>query len=342
MLFYIIILFLVLISTKSFDIKKVSNGFGYCLASFILILVAILRFDVGWDYQSYYTILDEEIKAGYIRFEPLSLLISFIAMYFNMPSIFFILSGLIMYVTAFYAFKRFSVSPSISLIVYVGLFYLISLSIIRQALAISVCIYAYRYVISHNFKKYFICIIVATLFHYSAIISLIVYPIFHRFKIKTVILYIILAVFTRTIILYLLEYFNVFSAYLEKIDDIEGGKFTRVFYLLILISFFLLVKRKTYNEYERKHISIILVGLACPFLFGAMGERVGYYFLIYYCYLIPLLVHKKTIEKRIIYVMIFSLYFISTIYITSNIEEQKSAYTPYRTIFTADKYSFKY
>ena len=215
-------MFLLLTFTKSLDIKSNSNGFGYILASCILLIIAVIRFDVGWDYRSYYTILDEKILAGYIRFEPLCLLLSLIAMHFEMPELFFILSSIIIYTTTFIAFKKFSVSPSLSLIVYLGLFYLISLSIIRQALAISICLYAYKYVISRNFRKFILCIIIATLFHYSAIISLIIYPIFHKYKIKTVIIFLIIAIFSRNIFFFILGYFNLFTAYLDKLNDIEG------------------------------------------------------------------------------------------------------------------------
>lgn len=341
MLFYCVLLFFVLLFTNFLG-RKNNNGWGYKIAASLLAIVAIVRFDVGWDYPNYYNIIDNVLVAGLSQWEPLSLGLALLAIYTNNTFLFFILSGCIIYPLAFYAFKKNSVMPSLSLIIYVGLFYLISCSIIRQAIAVSICLYAYKYIKAKSFFRYFLLVVLATLFHYSAFISLVIYPIYHHGKFKLVLALSIVMVFLRTFLFMILESYGLYADYLSRLNDISGGAITRLFYILLFLSFFIIIKYRKYTTEEKRFLSIILVGLFCPFLFGSgMGERIGYYFIIYYCYLIPILLEGKKRYKRGIYVSIFSLYFLLMIFYTSHIPGQKAAYTPYRTIFNITHVQFR-
>lgn len=341
MFFYIVLIICVLLFTKLLS-KHEDNKGGYIVASLILTIVACIRFDVGWDYPNYYNALDEVFLPTLMRFEPLSLVICLPSLLTGNPFLFFIISGIIIYPLTFYAFKQNSASPAISLIVYVGLFYLISCSIVRQAIAVSICLYAYKYLVQKSFYKYLFFIAIATLFHYSAAVTLVIYPIYHWFKFGFVLIGLVVLVLIRNVFLGLLESYGLYADYLSRLNDMEGGALTRYFYVMIFLSFFLVIKRKGYTMEEKRMFSIISIGLFAPYLLGsAMGERIGYYFIIYYCYLIPLLLRGKKAYKKGIYALIFSFYFLVMIYFTSNIGGQKSAYTPYRTIFGVTNVEFK-
>ena len=341
MLFYIILIITVVLLTGVF-FKKEDNKKGYFLASLILTFVAAFRFDVGWDYQTYYEAIDELFLPTLLRFEPLSLVIALPAILTGNPFLFFILSSFIIYPLAFWSFKKISPYPSLSLIIYLGLFYLISCSIVRQAIAVSICLFAFRYVLSRSFFKYVLCISLAILFHYSAAVTLVIYPVYHWFKFKHIFIGLILCLLLRNILLGLLESYGLYADYLSRLNDMEGGALTRYFYLLIFLSFFFIIKFGGYTIEERKMFSIIAIGLFAPYLLGAaMGERIGYYFIIYYCYLIPKLLQGKKVYKRGLYAMVFSMYFLVMVYFTASIPGQKSAYTPYRTIFNISRIDFK-
>lgn len=340
MLFYLTLIICVL--AFSGVLLRKGSRHGYVFVSLLLTVIACIRFDVGWDYQTYYRAVDEIFLPTLTHFEPLSLLLCMPSLMTGNPFLFFIISGLIIYPLAFYAFKKNSVFPALSLVIYVGLFYLISCSIVRQAIAVSICLYAYRYVVRRSFSKYLLCIAIAVLFHYSSAVALIIYPVYHWFKIWHVVLGLIAAVILRNVLFAVLAAYGLYDDYLSNLNDIEGGAMTRYFYMLIFISFFFIIKYKGYTTEEKKMFSIIFIGLFSPYLLGsAMGERIGYYFLIYYCYLIPLLLQGKKVYKRGIYAVIFSAYFLAMIFITSNIAGQKSAYTPYQTIFTISNVEFK-
>ena len=341
MLFYIFIIASVLLLTGLLFGRE-NNGKGFFYASLLLTFIASVRFDVGWDYQTYYHAVDEFFLPTLSRFEPLCLSIALLSVWAGNPYIFFIITSCIIYPLAFYSFKHYSISPVISLIVYVGLFYLSSYSIVRQAIAISICLYAYKYIQRRIFAKYVFCILIASLFHYSAIIALVIYPIYYRIKFKFVIIGLLIVLIFKNALLGILSNYGIYSNYIAQLNDFKGGGMTRYFYMIIFISFFLIIKRRGYSIEEQRLLSIVSVGLFTPYLLGStMGERVGFYFLIYYCYLIPLLLQNKQAYKKSIYALIFSGYFITMIYFTANIAGQKSPFTPYKTIFGISKVEFK-
>ena len=340
MLFYFSLILILLFLTGLISAKE-NDGRGLSWAFILLIIIGCIRFDVGSDYSVYYRIIDETIIGGLIEMEPFSLFIASIAIKLDTPSLFFVITSLIAYTLSFLAIRKNSVSPAVSLIVYVGIFYLISLSIVRQAVAMGFCLYAYKFIKEKSFFKYLICIVVATLFHYSALICLVIYPIYHILKFWHVCLVLICLFAFRGVMFSVMMNYGIYGDYLSKLNDLSGGSLTRIFYILLFLSFPILIKKKFTTE-EKKLLSIILVGIASPFLFGAaMGARIGYYFLIYYCYAIPLLLQRRMLYKRYIYVLLMCGYFLAMVLYTSNIPGQKSVYVPYQTIFNSNR-DFRY
>lgn len=339
MIFYTLLLCSILVLLF---VNKRNRRIGYILSSILLLFVAAFRFDVGWDYPSYFTTIDERIIAGLVHYEPFSLGIALMAIWCDETFLFFIVSSLIIYSLAFYALYKNSIDPPLSLIIYLGLFFLISLSIVRQAVAVSIVLCAYRYVLKKDVYKFSLLVIIATLFHYTAFISILIYWIYHHLSLWRIVIISFVVLVFKNVVISILASYGLYTEYLYRLNELGGGGLTKFFYLLLCFSFFLIIKRKGYSSLEKKHLSIIFVGLICPYVFGAsMGERIGYYFLIYFCYIIPLLLRGKRKIKKVIYVMVFSLYFLLTVFYTSNIPGQKSAYTPYRTIFNTSEIGFR-
>jgi hypothetical protein len=345
MLFYF--LFIFLISTLFFadKIKKGSqySGFFHFIVVIIILTVAIIRFDVGWDYAGYYSSIQNPSHYNNTRYEPLSRLFVNIALYFDSPPLLFVLYGIPTYLLVYLSFRKYSANIGLSMIIYIGLFYLISFSVIRQALAMAICFFSYKYLQRKLFLKYSLCILLATLFHYSAIISLFIYYIYHyNSKLKSVFLLICFTLLSRELLFYIIEKYTIFGGYIDILFVLQGGSLTRIFYILLFISLPLLTKYKNYSEEEKSLLSVIFYGLAIPFILGsAMGERLIGYFILYFCFIIPSLLYSLKFIKTVIYYMIFNVYFLLTIYISSNIPGQKSPYTPYQTIFNNEQRIFK-
>ena len=338
MIFYLILLTIVLFCCIN------NSKVGYCFAAMLLTVLAAIRYDVGVDYSQYHYIIDSFIEVQKVpMWEPLT---SYV---FILPSIllknvnlFFALTSLFIYSLAFYSFRKFSVLPSLSLIIYLSIFYLISCSIVRQAIALSICLYAYKYILTKSFKKYVFSVLIATLFHYSAFITIFIYFIYHKGSIMRTLVILLSILFLKNLIIVGLSNLGWYTSYLDKLDDIASGRFTFLFYVLIFFSPFYIIKFKHYTKQEKGLLSIVLSGLFCQIIFGTgIGERLAYYFLIYLCYAIPLLLKNKIYFKKYLYICIFSIYFVLTIYITSNIKGVSAAYVPYRTIFNSENIEFR-
>lgn len=67
---------------------------------------------------------------------------------------------------------------TLSLNIYVSLFYLLPFNILRQWMACALCLGAFVYIKQHKLKKYLLIVMIASLFHLSALIFLGLYPLF--------------------------------------------------------------------------------------------------------------------------------------------------------------------
>lgn len=54
-----------------------------------------------------------------------------------------------------------------------------SLNLMRQSIAISIIFWAFKYVERKSLKKYIICVLIASMFHFTALIGIIIYPLYY-------------------------------------------------------------------------------------------------------------------------------------------------------------------
>jgi len=143
--------------------KKEIKLFGVISAGLLIILILVLRDNVGFDYHSYRAIYYNDRPTP----EPIYRLVHMMTVSFNDHIVYFSFFALIATLPVIYvSLKRQSVWV---LIIYITLppFYIESFSVIRQACALGFCIYAYHlYDLKHKF--WFVPIIIAIGFHYSA------------------------------------------------------------------------------------------------------------------------------------------------------------------------------
>jgi len=337
MIFWTLFIIIVTILFATHGKKIYRNGNIFAKIGFILIVViSIFRFDVGYDYHSYYkTLIPQLHTISLERMEPLNHLIYYITDYIGWPPLLFIIYGLITYSLVFYALKNYSDNYFIAVITYMAFFYLASLDTIRQALAIAIIIYAYKYLINNNLMYYIFCVIIAYLFHKSAIIC-IIYPLIYRyFNFKIFIISIItIFIIYQSVSIILTKYLG-FESYLEIGDTFKGGALTRYVFLILNILLLWLTRNK-HDVIIRKILYITTIGSLLPFLVGAhLGSRMSWFFLSYICFVIPHVVNKFKMPIRLLSSIILCLYFIIFIYVSTS-NTTKTPLTPYRTIFTID------
>ena len=343
MFFYIVLSFLLFLCL--FYHNKTLRLYNFkidlvCIGFLLISIISLLRFDVGWDYVNYYKAVSDNYVGLIERFEPLSQVFFDISVYFPSPPLVFWLFGVPTYFFVYKTIVKYSISPRFSVLLYFCFFYLESLGFIRQALAVSISFWAIRFVFEKKFWRFLICIIVATLFHFSAILILFAYPIYRRrIKLWHLFWIIPLLFFVKKIVLSLLFSIEIYASYLEKLDTMEGGSLIRLFYIM-LISAVLLLKNKNLSDKEHFFVFTIILASTFPFLLGShLGVRLSSYFFIYFIILIPNVITQ--VKKRTFFAMVAFLFFLLTLFLTTR-DPIKSQYVPYQFIFeVSDKPVFR-
>lgn len=72
------------------------------------------------------------------------------------------------------SFEKY-LNPTFSLFIYYLFLFNTSLNLMRQSIAVAIIFYAFRYIVSHQFMKYLGFVLLASLFHVSALIFVVLY-----------------------------------------------------------------------------------------------------------------------------------------------------------------------
>ncbi len=189
MIYYVVAVLLSMIcASYAANVKKVKSLQGtyrilWVLAFLPMTFVSVFRYEVGTDWPIY----DEyfhKIAAGVDKFsEPGFNLLNRVVHLFTEDSwLLFAVCAVIMGIFMFKAFLDQSVNPGFSILVYVlAGDYFNSQNQIRQAIAMSIFLYAFKYVKVRDWKRYFFWILVASFMHFSAILY---FPIYFLYGLK--------------------------------------------------------------------------------------------------------------------------------------------------------------
>lgn len=340
MLFWFIFILVVFFCLGEFNLngrwnRPLMQGLGIS----IIMLVAALRFDVGYDYMSYY----QGILSYDLDFEPLSLLLFLIGTdsITSYPPLSFMIIAVLIYSFMFSTLRKYSVNFFIASMVYICIFYLPSLNTIRQSLAVAISFWGIRYVYQKKPFQYMIVCIFAALFHSSALVSIIIYPLYRFVSpqylpiiIIMIILCFQLALETFVDIGY---YARVSNKLLELSEDQAnegGGSYSRFAMVIVILTMYILAwfKRKNKNI-DYRLLSISAIGCVFPFIIGShMGSRVSEYFLINLCLVIPEVLCAYKVHFRMISVIVFMCYFILLIAVGRG--QKRAPFFPYQTVFS--------
>ena len=157
--------------------------FNIAIIQIILILgfrnLDLVGRDWGY-YKNYYNLqLDWNLSQilNYERYElGFKLLTKMITLIFNNTQFYAFIIATISIIPIAYIIYKYSKIPLLSVILYVAIdFYAFIFSGLRQGIAIALTFYSYRYIVENKTLKYLCCILLATLFHTSAIVFLPVY-----------------------------------------------------------------------------------------------------------------------------------------------------------------------
>lgn len=188
-MFYLII-FVILLVMSVLEISKVDKGSHRILIQLswlILVVVAGTRYETGADWVGYIKYLDQVAPLGkFITTGQTGGDVGFEFGYFLFCALLKQLGlgfqWLIFFVTLFNvslitkALKNYTHYVVWGLFVYYSLLYItVEFSLIRQAIAASICFYSYKFIEERKLGKFLLLVIIASSFHRSAIIMLPLY-----------------------------------------------------------------------------------------------------------------------------------------------------------------------
>ncbi|APX64132.1 EpsG family protein [Acinetobacter schindleri] len=340
--------------------KKIIITF-FCLC---FIFLGGIKWNTGTDWNSYYygflnaISYDHAVNSPYSfewGYAILNLLIN------NLTGSFTVLLFLFTFLTVFFKYIVLINSKFISYSLF-GLFcyYCYAIGDIvawRQAFAISIVLFSIIFIIKRKIFPFLLCIFIATLFHRTAIVCLILYYIYSiNLSKKSMLIIFFTSILTGLILfnlkvsslnLPLLGNLDALSAYQDKLDaynqigQVSYGKVDSnlsniLGYLrkaLFVVPMIILVKRDNFLIYRLMNFTII--GSAIYFILGAIAtdfKRFGGYFDIFDILLIPAILYGiKNTKIRYLMILIYAIFMLLRLY--TSLFNFWDVYDPFITIF---------
>lgn len=153
----------------------------YFLSYAVIVIIAGIRKDVGIDYYGYQKLFENfniySPLYSLYNFEPFFIIIvSSLTMFSNSAIYFFFIYAFFTWFFFFISFKyNVKILPFTLLFLILSGFYFWTFNGVRQAVAITIFAFSINFIISKDFLKYVITIIIGLLFHYSIIILIPLY-----------------------------------------------------------------------------------------------------------------------------------------------------------------------
>lgn len=328
------------------------------------ILLGGLKWNTGTDWNPYYynflnSVTYDKAVNSPISFEWGFSILNFIMNYLTGSFTAFLL--LFTFLTVYFKYRVLVSSEFISYGLF-GLFcfYCYSIGDIvswRQALAISLVLFSVFFIIHRRLFSFVLCILIASLFHRSAIICLIMYYVYYLNLSKLNMLAIFLSGITLGVLIFNIKFssFNIpflsdlyfFSVYQEKLDayneigqvsygQVDSNISNLLGYIrksLFVLPMILLVKKEDKIAYHLMNISIF--GSIIYFVLGAVAtdyKRLGGYFDIFDILLIPAILYGINSQKiRYILMFFYALFMLLRLY--TSLFNFWDVYDPFITIF---------
>lgn len=298
------------------------------IAILIPLLIAGIRKNVGTDYNGYvnafyYPMKDRSIFMSFTK-EYGFLILAKIATVFNNYKVMFFLSELIIVSMLKKIIEQSYVKEKyLMYLLYLYIFYLESLNIGRQHIALVFYLYSIKYIFERKIINYTIVLILASLFHHSV---LIVYPLYfiynfliigEKYKRIRKIFLIVILIFTLIFVFYYIEIitfviqiFPRYKRYLMYVTEWKnkGSKNLIIWMKLIFTLWILALKKQLIKNNDKNKFFIygILVDLVLTTIgfYQIYLKRLTLYFFINYIYLFPQLVNVVKNKRLVEFIII--------------------------------------
>jgi len=333
--------------------EKRNNRGGIYLAYVIIFAASALRFDIGFDYENYYYIFSSLAnKFNYngafdwidlITIEPFAFIFGYLFQWSANAYLYVIATySLITIILLFKIFDHYNIH-TIGIFLYLASWIMFqSWDWVRQALALSFFLYSIQYIESKSFLKFSVCIFLATMSHYSALVLILAYPlsklhIQRQFAIGIAVIALLLSLAgvldqLKSLMFSLIPYYA--ELYANTDYETAGGNHssTTLFLTAILYLIYIAVIDKKYNYLQIPFLTGYII-----FLISADNlnlDRIAWYFTSLQLIIVPLSLREALpgTQKRIVLLSAFGLLFL--IYNVIDIGATIRGCTPYETIFS--------
>ncbi len=246
----------------------------------------------------------------------------------NDPRLYLVVHAIIVCVLFALFIKNNSEDVYLSTIIFIGMFFVPAMNLMRQWLAMAIGVTSFTYYQRNDNKKAIIFLILSVLCHTTAIV-LIIIPLVERIKKKQYIIYPVIAL-SVIMIVFRVRLFSVAARFVSRYDSYLTSRYfmneglfnikNLIFLIIIIgIAYILLFRKEKIaneKEYNDLYTYEILMILALAFsLCGttyAMFHRVVYYFSVFLVIILPSITKRmasvKIVRLLVIVAMFLMLY----------------------------------
>ena len=229
-----------------------------------------------------------------------------------------------------------------------------NLFIIRSTVAVSICAYSIQYIETKNYKKFLICLLLATGFHTMSLVWAVAYWVYNKVSLRKI-YYIVLGLMSFfsssiiKIIIWLSSFFGTnihhkIITYIAYGKDFTMKNYSYIFifvkaivnivFLLVVFEMIAYFKRRKQLDNSEKLINLYMIGsilyistLSCSVTLA----RVALLFNVTQYILLPRVFDLvKTVKIRVLAFILFSVYLLLRLYITIG----SASYIPFETLLS--------
>jgi len=334
--------------------SKYLTGLFYFLILFAPVFLATIRWGIGVDFWSYFELFKNLQNTDALDVlsesrEPLYTLLNYIsyAIFPNCEWGIFLISSFIPLMLIVLTLDRFKTKLSLpmGIFIYFMVFYIESFNLVRQSIALAFILYAYWYILEHKPYKYIVFVVIAALFHNTAIICLLFYFLAYRKELLSTQYFVYYSLLFLSIIfidqlLMLIQFIPIIDFYADRYDisaSTEKFGFGFLIETIPVVVPAIIFRKQLIKENPNYLFFINLAFLSIPlriagyYLYWIM--RLVYYVTEIQYIMIPicLCLIKNRLHKTIAYVItiIFYICYFGYMYVINN----RGPGYPYQSIF---------
>lgn len=303
-------------------LKVVKNILLLIIFLFTVLFVGLRSSNIGTDTNSYIYMLENLDLYNFYTMEPLFFFYSSIIDFFlNGEFKYLVYFTLISLITWFFFYKGiidngFLICLSVSVVFSQTNIFYDQFNTIRQLIAISIIFFSFKYLLNFQYRKYFIFCFLASLFHYSAFISILFFILFYF---RSYFIYFIFFIpvlfygFFKYLFGFLVGLNSKYNAYIDSGIDIDflgkGALLSNVLILGLLVFFIKYINSKLIDRYKF-FLGVVIIGFFLQLIInyysiGGLGAiRVTYYFNLGYIFIFNYIYLSFKGDYRLLFLLV--------------------------------------